>query len=141
MLYSLIDRRGPSVWSNRKNAPSILFIPNYLLNPTSLSAKSMRLFEHSEIEDLSLLVNKTSTEIENLSEKEASAVNENLRKNSSYYLNSHIMLLSEKSPTSCFINLRLENENYTDRLEDLLQNLQAPYKIHIDRLRRFDKEF
>ena len=77
----------------------------------------MRLFDPSEIEDLAVLVNKSKINEEKFSETELAAVNEHLRKNSQYYIQSHMVLLSEKNPMSAYVNLSL-SEPYEDKLED-----------------------
>ena len=130
----MIDQLAPSVWLSSESAPSIPSIRNYISRQTSLNVKSMRLFDLSEIEDLSLFVNKHTEENPDLSDREADAANTYLRKNSKFYLNSHLQLLSEKYPSSCYINISLKNESYSQRLKELLKLLQAPYTIFLARI-------
>ena len=93
----------------------------------------MRTFTLSEIEDLTLFVNKTSDSDLELNKEEASAANIHLRKNIKFYMDSHLLLLTEKNPTSCFVNIRLKDENYLETLQNLLDNLQTPYRIYLDK--------
>ena len=90
----------------------------------------MRTFSKDEIEDLALLVHKSKIKENSLTSDEMEAVNQYLRKSSIYYIQSHMILLSEKNPLSAQINLSFQ-DSYEEKLEELLSNLQAPYRIFL----------
>ena len=90
----------------------------------------MRIFSKDEIEDLALLVHKSKIKENSLTSDEMEAVNQYLRKSSIYYIQSHMILLSEKNPLSAQINLSFQN-SYEEKLEELLATLQAPYRIFL----------
>ena len=91
----------------------------------------MRLFDETEITDLSELINKPENDTIELSAQEADTANEFLRKNYKFYINSHMILLSEKTPKSMYLNIALDGMTYDKKLENLLEKLQAPYRIFL----------
>ena len=98
----------------------------------------MRIFNKDEIEDLALLVHKSKIKENFLTTEEMDAVNQYLRKSSIYYIQSHMILLSEKNPLSAQINLSF-TESYAEKLEELFEILQAPYRIFLGLFKLFIK--
>ena len=96
----------------------------------------MRIFSKDEIEDLALLVHKSKIKENSLTSDEMEAVNQYLRKSSIYYIQSHMILLSEKNPLSAQINLSFQ-DSYEEKLEELLETLQAPYRIFLGLVLKF----
>ena len=95
----------------------------------------MREFDEIEIEDLIKLKDETNSKIEvKLDKEEIQAAHALLRKNISYYLDSNIIFHTFKSPGSCYLTLRLDNENdnVIETVRKILDCVQPPFRIFLD---------
>lgn len=69
----------------------------------------MRVFHTFEIDNIENLAQIKPYSNDDFTADEIVAINENLRKNISFYLNNFVIFMPEKEPKSAYINLRLDN--------------------------------